>query len=444
MAGRRGSVLLWAALTGSAGLVASGVPRPGPPFPLQAPIVRFHHIHYRVGDPAAAMNALARKLEGVRVIVPGLGVGVRAGSEYLLFDRLEESDPVEVSQPPVASAYAAAVEWMAARGLNPAPREAARLRVSAALPEARYDHIAFVVDDLPGAVQALSSAGAEPLRDSGEAVMFETGSGLLELLRDTDRPESFWCPMHPDVRSADEGKCPACGMSLVPIPPPKIGEYKLDVAPMRERGGSGLAGLQLTVREPGTNALVTSFATVHEKLFHLFIVSRDLEYFAHVHPEQTDAGSFVLRHPVPPGEYMLIADFLPSHGTSQMVQKAIIVGGTRAQDASPESSHGLQIRLEARDLAAGKPAELIFTVTDAQTGVPVTDLEPYLGAPAHMLIVRRDLADAVHGHPEETSTGGPTISFHPLLPAAGDYKLWLQVQRAGQVTTTAFALSVPQ
>ena len=45
------------------------------------------------------------------------------------------------------------------------------------------------------------------------------------LSSDLDRPDAFWCPMHPDVRAADAGKCPLCGMTLVPIPPPRVGEY---------------------------------------------------------------------------------------------------------------------------------------------------------------------------------------------------------------------------
>jgi hypothetical protein len=86
---------------------------------------------------------------------------------------------------------------------------------------------------------------------------------------------------------------------------------------------------------------------------------------------------------------------------------------------------------------------LRFTVTDAATGEPVTDLEPYLGAPAHMLIVRADLGDAVHAHPEELETTGPTVSFHPILPSAGEFRLWIQFQRRGQVSTHPFTLTVP-
>jgi hypothetical protein len=124
-----------------------------------------------------------------------------------------------------------------------------------------------------------------------------------------------------------------------------------------------------------------------------------------------------------------------------MVQKAIIVSGRRSPPP-PEPSGGLQIGMDARNLVAGKPGSLTFTVADARTGAPITDLEPYLGAAAHLLIVSRDLTEAIHSHPEEAATVGPSVSFHPLLPSPGDYKLWIQVQRAGQVITRAFDFTV--
>ena len=37
------------------------------------------------------------------------------------------------------------------------------------------------------------------------------------------------------------------------------------------------------------------------------------------------------------------------------------------------------------------------------TGLPVTDLQPYLGAWGHAFIVSADLADAVHSHPDDTA-----------------------------------------
>ena len=403
--------------------------------------VRFHHVHFEVDEPAAAMNEVARRTRGVRVIVPGLGVGVRVGREYVLFDRVQtQADPASRG---FQAAYEAAVEWLAARSIVVDRPDGEPTQLGQDVDAARRHHIGFATSDLEGLDLQLSASGARALRRSEDAVLFDAGGGLLvEVVRDLDREDAYWCPMHPDVRSPDPGICHMCGMHLVAIPPPKIGEYDLDVTPLRGSQGETV-GFDFAVREPGTGLPVTTFAVVHEKTFHLFVVSRDLAYFAHVHPEARPDGTFRLQHALAPGPYMLIADFLPDGGTSQMVQKAIIVPGQRRPRPSVDERHGLRVMLETEDVAAARHAVLRFTVTDAATGAPITDLEPYLGAPAHMLIVRADLGDAVHAHPEEVETSGPTVSFHPILPSAGEFRLWIQFQRGGQVSTHPFTLTVP-
>jgi hypothetical protein len=399
-------------------------------------------VHYRVAEPAASMSDLARRTGAVRVIASGLGVGVRVGREYMLFDRLNAGAAETSMQPPLPVAYADARRWLAARGVDVEPVALTESAFTGNWPDARYDHISFATVDLGAVAERLTASGGETLRRSEDAVLFDAGHGLLiEIVRDADRPDAYWCPMHPDVRSPDAGTCQRCGMSLVPIPPPKLGEYRIDVTQLRDRQPS-TTGLELAVREPDTGALATRFARVHERILHLFVVSRDLRYFAHVHPEEQPGGTFRLDHALPPGEYMLIADFLPEGGTPQMVQKAIIVSGHPAPLPVLDESNGLRVRMATDSLAPGREAQLTFTVEDGVTGKPVTDLEPYLGAPAHLLMVRDDLSDAVHGHPEEDQTGGPTVSFHPVIPAEGAYRVWIQFQRAGRISTHVFDLSV--
>lgn len=417
------------------------------------PRVRFHHLHQRVDDPAAAMNASAKALTGVRAIAPGLGVGVRVGDVYLLFERLDETDRRGAAQMDIGKAVTHAAEWLRAHGVEADPSGWERV-TSATSPEA-YHHVAFAAPELAAAVAQVERGGARGVKRTPDSVLFDTGRGLLvELVADDDRPDAFWCPMHPDMRSADARTCDLCGMTLVPIPPPKIGEYRLDVALERAPKQAGLDGLRFIVREPDSNAAVQRFITVHERTFHLFVISRDLAYFEHLHPEAQADGSFVLRHQLPPGEYMLIADFLPHGGTLQMVQKAIVSPGVPLRrkasaaavppDVRQVKVGGLVVSLETGPAVAGKDALLTFSVRDAETGLPITDLQPYLGAPAHMLIVRSDLTDAIHAHPEEQATGGPTVSFHPLIPAPGDYRIWIQFQRAGKVITASFAIRAEQ
>ena len=136
-----------------------------------------------------------------------------------------------------------------------------------------------------------------------------------------------------------------------------------------------------------------------------------------------------------------------------MVHRAIVTPGysgplfpapvdLSAETAKDRITGGVRVQLEARNLKAGREAVLRFTLTDAETGAPVGDLEPFLGAPGHMLIVNADLTEADHVHPEEPVSHGPSITFQPLLPAGGFYKLWLQFQRRGEVTTVPFVVSV--
>ena len=85
-------------------------------------------------------------------------------------------------------------------------------------------------------------------------------------------------------------KCPICAMDLVPIAPPRAGEYRLDVTPQPAAKGRGAAGLTLRIRDPDTGRDVAMFAEAHQRLLHLFIIGRDLQYFAHEHPERTARG----------------------------------------------------------------------------------------------------------------------------------------------------------
>lgn len=413
--------------------------------------VRFHHLHYRVPDPGALLREASAALQGTRAIVQGVGVGVRVGREYVLFEREAAHTAPRSRRFEPSAAFAEASRWLSGHGLTVLPDRFDRTLVANGLPPEVLDHVGFATDDLKAAVAAI---GQKPTVISEDAARFRMRSGLIvEIVRDTDRPDAFWCPMHPDVRSPGEGKCPLCSMALVPIPPPRLGEYWMDVS-LTPRPGGGVSALAFTVHEPGGHTRVSSFLDVHERPFHLFIVSRDLETFAHVHPERQSDGAFRVAHDLPEGQYVLLADFLPGGGTSQLVHKAIATPGYAGPLFTPSPEipvlgpeqvvAGLRIRMEALSPAPRRETLVRFDVSDARTGALVKDLEPYLGASGHLLIVNRDLTLAMHAHPEGAASAGPVISFGPVFPAPGRYKLWVQVQRKGEVVTAPFVIEVPQ
>ena len=82
----------------------------------------------------------------------------------------------------------------------------------------------------------------------------------------------------------------------------------------------------------------------------------------------------------------------------------------------------------------------------ARDGVPVTDLEPFLGAMGHLIIVSAGREQFVHSHPLEPRhrppDRGPDIRFQCRFPAGGTYKAWAQFQHRGKVLTIPFTMQV--
>ena len=257
----------------------------------------------------------------------------------------------------------------------------------------------------------------------------------------------FTCPMDRDVRSKTPGQCPRCGMTLVAnLPEPVEYPVELRVDPPQIPSARPIA-LEFRIADPRTGAPVKQFEIVHEKLFHLFIVSQDLQYFAHVHPD-FDGAVFRLNTVLPmAGTYRLLADFYPTGGTPQLVPKTITTAGYTtpleagiprlAPDLSPQHGENLEVelKLDPAQPIAGRKTMLFVHVT------PAEGLEPYIGAWAHLLAVSDDLVDTIHEHPF-IAGGGPDMQFNIFFPREAAYRVWIQFQRKGVVNTVAFTIPV--
>jgi hypothetical protein len=261
-------------------------------------------------------------------------------------------------------------------------------------------------------------------------------------------PEPDWvCPMDPDVRSKTPGLCPRCRMALVAgIPAPVEYPLRVNVEPRAWLPGQRIR-MRFEVTEPGTGARARRLELIHERYFHLFLVSGDLEYFAHEHPEPQPDGSFLFETVLPKaGFYRLLSDFYPSGGTPQMAVKTIISAGTRQTDfVAPELKPDLapkqgtnlraSLRTEPADVLAGLKTQLHLELD------PGEGMEPYLGAWGHLLCASADLVDLIHTHPF-IADGGPRVQFNVVFPRPGVYRLWPQFQRRGVVNTVRFDVGV--
>lgn len=238
---------------------------------------------------------------------------------------------------------------------------------------------------------------------------------------------------------------------------------------------------------------IQDFAIVHDKKMHLIVVKKDLTWFNHIHPEYDGNGVFTVKETLPSaGTYKIYVDLMPEGGTGEVLQHEFATDGQSPQPvevnltpdkmkgawmtkkviAHPESmpnatggaTYEVALMPMPTPVVAGEDMMLHFQVRDAQ-GNPIKDLQPYLGAMGHAVILSKDSKEYLHSHPmaegEEhdmskmgemdmskmdaapvPESGGPDVMFHTNFPSAGLYKAWGQFQHKGQIITADFVLNV--
>ena len=107
-----------------------------------------------------------------------------------------------------------------------------------------------------------------------------------------------------------------------------------------------------------------------------------------------------------------------------------------------QSVEGKHIELTLSTYAAGEEAVLTYAFRDADTNDPIRDLEPYLGAAGHVVILSEDAGQYLHVHPIDESSSGPAAQFATSFPKKGLYRIWGQFQHEGEVLTVPFTVEI--
>ena len=207
------------------------------------------------------------------------------------------------------------------------------------------------------------------------------------------------------------------------------------------------ATLRLMIHE-ASGAMVKDFDVVHEQKVHLIIVREGLDQFAHVHPQIDPTGnmSTVFNFPTG-GNYRLYADYQPA-GKGQAVATAELkVAGDapRAPELKPNvpgkiKGDGLNADISIDNSAANGPTRIVFSLLDS-ADTAVADLQPYMGAMGHLVIISADGKQFVHAHPttDKKATDGK-VEFEAHIVKPGIYKAWGQFQRADTVHIVPFVM----
>lgn len=376
---------------------------PAPSLPAKPPS---SYIRIASPVPSDTLAAYRAKHGGTASVVPGLGLTLTTPDMMYVFDRDRLGRERVIARGEIVPSLE--------KRLASLPRATRRTRISDA---------AYAI-----------GPSREPRREIAELT--------------PEGPDRFWCPMHPEVRSPIEGTCPRCRMALVAIPPFSLDSFALEIAD-RERLPSGDTRLTLRVTRGADRTPVTSFLTLHEKPFHLFVVDHTLTYFQHVHPEIRGAELIATLSLPSEGRYTLVGDFTPLDGSPQLRVARLSEGRPEPEAASIEPGDGpgtsatLTTMLMGFPFRAGVEQRVSFSLLDRKLIVPPDDLEPYLGASAHMFAMHESLREPIHAHPVEAIGASFTApAFDVRFPREGRYALWLQVQRAGRVETLRFTVDV--
>ncbi len=195
---------------------------------------------------------------------------------------------------------------------------------------------------------------------------------------------------------------------------------------------------------------IREFAVAHDAKVHFILIRHGLDQFAHLHPT-VDATTGVLsaEYTFPAGGmYHLFADYQEPGGMPMTATARVEVGGdaTTATELKPDvpgllKGDGIAAKVSVTGANAGVEATARFEVVEGEK--PVTDLEPYMGAMGHLVVVSADAKTYVHAHPAEgQSVAKNVVAFGATFPRAGLYKGWGQFKRGGQVRVIPFVVRV--
>lgn len=198
--------------------------------------------------------------------------------------------------------------------------------------------------------------------------------------------------------------------------------------------------------------------TTHTEKLHALLLDPAGIDFHHEHPRPTDVpGEYSFEFtPAHPGPYRLWLDAMPvatGRGEFPIGDVGLLprpISKIPAPDTAitEVETGGFRARLElpAGGLSFGT-ADTIAVVLEEPDGSPLTRLEPYMGAFAHVVGFGDDFQSILHIHPLGTmpvpgQTGGPRVDFQlrPQLP--GWLRLYFQFQVESQVHLAAFVVPV--
>jgi len=257
---------------------------------------------------------------------------------------------------------------------------------------------------------------------------------------------TYRCPMHPEVTGKEGDTCPKCGMKLEHSDEaPATGNYYMQftTAPATITAGKDV-NLMLTPKKKGAEGEQVALDVEHDKKLHLILVSDDLSWFDHVHPEYVSNGAYTVTQRFPaPGKYKAFADYKPTGGSKTVDKIDIEVPGSapaaRTYSAPKLSgttgAYSFELQPEGGKLVTGTPLHILGIVRKNGKEIDAGSLDNYLGAKAHFVLISLNEKEYLHVHPE---VHNGRFDLHTTIDKPGTYRGWVQFNAEGKIHTIDF------
>jgi DMSO/TMAO reductase YedYZ heme-binding membrane subunit len=225
------------------------------------------------------------------------------------------------------------------------------------------------------------------------------------------------------------------------------------------------AVLTFQVFDASSGNQVQFFSVLYQKVMHLVIVDNELTYFSHIHPDLNEKNLTVTTQFPKSGVYHLYLNFQPLGAIEQQFAFTLAVGDG---GNSPKSEEPADLNLTktfgqyevtitypkpliGAEMAIGNQ-KITFTISDAKTHQPVTNLKPYLAAFGHLVMINEATFDYLHVHPtnifapKPDAFSGPTVEFLPLglygPIKSGVYRMFAQFNPNDTLFVTDFTVKI--
>lgn len=193
--------------------------------------------------------------------------------------------------------------------------------------------------------------------------------------------------------------------------------------------------------------VLKEFDLLHERPMHFIVVRDALDEFQHLHPQVTSDGTATVDIAFPTaGTYWVFVDCQPKGESQQTIRHEIRVAGEPPAAPPLQANVPATVTLEdSQTEVSAQNGESEWQVTFLHSdlsGKPLTDLEPYLGAMGHLVVIGEGTGEYVHAHAESKSGDAGKVNFAAHFARAGMYKAWGQFQRKGKVFTVPAVIAV--